>query len=485
MLFDVEELARLWLERLDSRLNADIAVREALAAQLLIPVDANVASVVWLHLLDLTRSLYRLDNDDPWCRAAERSSTYIEAAIAGSLLVLDDVISILFDDLGTRVDMIVSLATLIAAEIRWVFDNTGRLPPAAIFDGQRMCRSDAGVVMPIVDYWNPHLDSEPRVRTLLERARVGAGTLCAHHEDLVNDCCDGYVAHLTLLQNHRDPIVRRVAGDIRQTYLVARAKRLDLEAADVWIGPSLMSKVLREHRALFLNQRALGLGRDDAPVVVLGAEHAYNLEWNAELVNLCMESIGIGILWSCGGRADISRALSGNAVRMRRPFHIHPNDHYGKGVMHTWGRLASAIDDPAAHEPGAVPGLGMRCYQIELSAYPSKRNEGSQPPTRERVDFLRRVMERMRETARVLLIHGSKTSWAHESARLEAARAFLGVSCERQLSVPHVSSARGAPISVADAGGRRVIRTRALAGQGSTDAFLERVARLVGEALSG
>jgi hypothetical protein len=484
MLLDVEELAQLWLEWLEGRLSAEAAIRDTLAAQLSIPIEADITRVVWLHLLDLTRSLYRLDNDDPWCPSAGRSQAYIEAAIATNLLALDDFVSVLVDDVGTRVDMIVALATLIDAEIRWICDNSGRPPETALFDGQRIRCSDTGLVMSVVDYWDPRLDSPSRVRQLLVRARRGGDTLYAHHDDLVDECCAGYMVDLAQLQNHRDPIVRRVAGEIRQTYLVARTKRLDLEATDIRIDPSVIGKVLRDHRALFLNQRTLGLGRDDAPIVVLGAEHAYDLESNAELVNLCMESIGSGILWSCGGRADVSRALSGNAVCMRRPFHIHPNDHYCEGVKHTWERLATAFGEPSAHEPGEVPGLGMRCYQIELSAHPSRQSAGSQPPSRKRVDFLRRVMDRMRETARILLIHGSRTSSAHESARFEAARAFLGVSCERQLRTPHFYSARGAPISVADAGGRRVIRTRALAGRGSTDAFLTRLGRLIAEVLS-
>jgi len=89
----------------------------------------------------------------------------------------------------------------------------------------------------------------------------------------------------------------------------------------------------------------------------------------------------------------------------------------------------------------------------------------------------------MRTTARVLLIHGSRSSAQHEAARLELANCFLGVQNAPTLQEPHALSERGAPISVADANGRRVIKTRALAGQASTGEFLERIDELIGDAL--
>jgi hypothetical protein len=434
---------------------------------------------LWLWLLDELRAAYGFGVLDP-----RRSQAYIDSKVVLHLMRIDEVLSILFpDDCDRRRAAIATLATLIDAEIDWTIRNTGKPAPSSLFDGQRLFHDTDGLVLPLAPHWKPDLDAE-RIRSMFERAIAVGVPISAYHEAVVLNSCDRFEAHLqSLEERHRDPIVRKTAAVVRQTYVSARAQRLDLEVEHVLVNPVAVRRVLREHRELFLNQWALGIGRDDAPVVVLGAEHAYNVERDADLVNLCSESIGSGILWLCGGRNDVVNALSGGAITTARPFHVHPNDHYQEGSMHTWERLGRALGAPGVHEPRSVPGLGDLCYQIELSAQPSQDTSGSEPPTAARRLFLRSVMEHVRETASVLIIHGSQSSRAHEAVRLELASVFLGGPCERALSQRHPLSERYRPISVADIGERRVIRTRALSNQGCTDEFCDNLAALVSEAI--
>jgi hypothetical protein len=462
------------LAQLEERISADTDAARALG-EYLSTDESTVIPIFWNWLLETMRSAYGLGVSDP-----QRSRNYIDCTVATSLVPIDEMLSVIYPgDQESRANAIVALASLVDAEIDWSERNAGKLPSPGLFHGQRIHRDEHRHVIPIRNYWRPPLDTTAGVHAVLARAATLVDLVSAYHEQLVEEACHRFEVHLEGLGRHRDPIVRRTAGRVRESCLLAREQRLDLQAASVHINPDAVRALLREHRPLFVNQWELGLGRDDSSVVVLGAEHAYELNQDMDLVNFCTESIGSGVVWLCGGRKDVTRALSGGVVTEARPFHIHPNDHYRKGSSHTWGRLALALGHPGAHEPHSVPGLGDHCYQIELSAHPSQRNTGSQPPTPERRAFLKRVMEQMRETARVLLIHGSRSSNEHEAARFELAGTFLGIPSEAALNQPHELSRPGSPISVADVDGRRVIKTRSLSQ--SSGEFLSRIAELVQE----
>lgn len=463
---------------LEGLLVEDAALRRRVAARLHSSEDA-ASRVLWNWLLESVRAAYGF-------RIAQipRPPSYIESVVGERLRQIDEMLSVLYPvDVEARIETVCAVAALIDAEIAWTHENAGRSLSRALFDLQRVHCDDAGLVLPLPSYWEPGLDSRLRVRTLIERGIASGETWYPHYEDVVLDSCARFEAHLTTLNAHRDPTVRRAASACLRTYVSAREQRLNLRADQILITPDAIRRVLREYRHLFLNQWSLGLGHDDSSVVVLGAEHAYELNLDADIVNLCTESIGCGVIWLSGGRRDVVRAVSGGAVNTVRPFQVHPNDHYCKGSSHTWAKLATALGQSGSHQPGCLPGLGSFCYQIELSAHPSQATTGSQPPTPARVAFLRLVMQRLRETACVLLIHGSTSTSGHENARFEIARAFLGAECRGALTTPHAWSEPGRPIQVADSGGRRVIKTRALANQGSTDTFLSRIAELVGEAL--
>jgi len=127
------------------------------------------------------------------------------------------------------------------------------------------------------------------------------------------------------------------------------------------------------------------------------------------------------------------------------------------------------------HEPGATPGLGDLCYQIDLSAYPSQQGALGRHPTPTRMHFLESVMTAFAATARTLIFHGRAAAADCESSRNQLIAQFLGhvpaPSDWQNTSEPH------APLHHLTVGDRRVIVTRAL-GQASNE-LLARLARLV------
>lgn len=286
-----------------------------------------------------------------------------------------------------------------------------------------------------------------------------------------------YLENLAVRQPHMT-IVRPILEALR----TARRDGPRMQASGIGFDTGALERLSATDRRRLLNQFALGLGRDDAPVVVMGTEQAFELDERADLVNFCLENIASHIVWLAHGDSSVVSALSQNQVvsSVDRPFHIHPNDHYQEGGGHTWGRLARVLGDDGAHEPAAEPGLGHFCYQLDASAYPSQRADAGLPPTNTRMDFLvTSALPSLATTARVLILHGSSIDGDH---RDRLARAFLGLPGGNSIAWRGHLAQPGRPLAFFDHNARRVIATRALANQGVTLDFLRTLRELVANA---
>lgn len=293
------------------------------------------------------------------------------------------------------------------------------------------------------------------------------------HSDLVQVAASRYEAHLQRVEAMAlAPATLAAVRGLRAAVRCARTNGGALAGSDVDFTVDSIAVMPREDRKLLINQFALGLGHDDARVVVLGNEAAYEVDRDDELLNFCLESCASQVIWSCGGSPEVVDRLSGGAVRLPvgRPFHIFPNDFFREGGGHTWVRLAQILGTGEEVRPGASPGLGDLCYQIELSAHPSQVASRGRAPTAERVQFLVDVMRTLSTTADVLLIHGpGRVEFQH--ARQQLAAAFLGLPNGATLNWADLGEPRR-PIAALMENGRRVVRTRALGNTGVTAEFI-------------
>ncbi len=302
----------------------------------------------------------------------------------------------------------------------------------------------------------------------------------AKYPKLVGESLRRYSQFLRQLAANSDNVeLCRVASLLAETVDLAMEKGEQLGPDDLMFSVTDLRTLDLDAREALLNQYALGFGRDDAPIVVMGTEHAYELDHEDELVNFCLESCCGAVMWACGGSGELVRRLSGGDVDIERPFHIHPNDYFQERGAHTWVRLARVVGRGGEERIGAEPGLGDLCYQIDLSAHPKQRNSDSVPPTQERLEFLVQAMHALRGTSRVLLFHGKANDngpWA--AARDLLARAFTALPASEPFRWVDLSEPNR-PLQYADVGACRIIVTRALANAGVTLEFLEQLAALV------
>jgi len=124
--------------------------------------------------------------------------------------------------------------------------------------------------------------------------------------------------------------------------------------------------------------------------------------------------------------------------------------------------------------------LGDASYQIERSAHPATQSWKGRPPSQERIDFLCRLLQESRSTARVLILHGKihDPAWAMCNSRLSAA--FLGLTYLPR--VPDEVIGRRS-IGRWPAQGQTVLHTWALNGMNVNREYLDRVGEIVEAAL--
>src|SRR5579885_2208467 len=199
-------------------------------------------------------------------------------------------------------------------------------------------------------------------------------------------------------------------------------------------------------RELLINQWALGWGRDDAPIIVMGTEEAYlptgeDLgQWNCSCA----------AIWHSGGARELLERLDPRLAAApfgaddfanRRPFHVYPNDYlmvhrshwdqtkdrWVRPGRHTWKVISQVVAGPDLWRGMLDPTIGRMgdvVHQIELSAYPATIAAAGRPSSAERFAFLRWFVSRVRATARLLIFHGrpNQLEWGR---RNEIASAFL------------------------------------------------------------
>jgi hypothetical protein len=285
----------------------------------------------------------------------------------------------------------------------------------------------------------------------------------------------------------RAPETRLAMTRLIETLQSALDKRESLSSADVRFSASSLRHVTAPDRAALIDQWSLGLGRDDAPVVVVGTEHAYDLD-DQGLSTFAVEGCSLSVLWLCGSKREVVVKIAERpewADGERGPFHFYPNDYHRvqdwRSGNHTWKCLAKVmawarddadwrtyLDWATGH-----PRLGDVAYQVELSAHPSLRAAHGFDSTPERTSFLRHLVATLRDSARVLLLHGRDHSAARK-VRMELAVAFLGLPPEVQPDLRHDELG----IGLIEDGSHRVLLARALS-MAVGDAYLRRVADYV------
>lgn len=224
----------------------------------------------------------------------------------------------------------------------------------------------------------------------------------------------------------------------------------DLTMADVKFNCQSLTGVPTKDRRLFLNEFQLGIGYDGAPVIVMGTEVADNCDVPEDLAWVCLLTTFILSDSPQAVVEGLSRPSSwwpkwerrGLPPSPWRPYHLQPNDldqaQRGRG-QRTWKVLAEVLTSNADRadadlRQGADPGLGDLCYQIDRSALPALRASRGSAPTAARLDWLEReVIPALRQTARVLIVHGygeKFRDWLPGDKRLF--EAFLGRAVDIQ-----------------------------------------------------
>lgn len=253
----------------------------------------------------------------------------------------------------------------------------------------------------------------------------------------------------------------------------------------------VMSRVPLLDADIFTNHYQLGYGRDDAPVVSIGTEHAYQLlvrdpdgsYRDVGLREITIES-ACALYWLTDSRPDVTFKLNGCPEwRWRRqfsnscPYHIYTAEYHRVGGGGTWATIGRGVLQAGDSWRLA---LGDRCYQIELSAYPAVRAAGGRPPSVERLHFLAEVLGALRETAHVAIFHGTP-KFMDSDPRLELAEIFLNVSTLPGATL--TSDDHGMGVRIYDGTNHRVIFAGALNRRNRqvSEAYLGFLARLVSE----
>ena len=253
------------------------------------------------------------------------------------------------------------------------------------------------------------------------------------HPEIVELAAATYLQQLESVAAEASPTGKLgiAARHLIQTHRAALHKRQRLLAAEVEFTRDDLSGMEEWQLLALLDQHALGLGHDDAPVIFMGTEEAYDPEGEGDLALAC----SLSVLWLCGSRPDVLARIDPTVyVKERTPpprqYHLHPNDFYradrsrGRGTWPTLARLLRPDRPQTLLEPPKAgnqdSSLGDLCYQIDVSAYPSKQALSGRKPNERRVQFLCRLVAAF-DTASALIFHGGPL----DEARVRIASSFL------------------------------------------------------------
>jgi hypothetical protein len=253
---------------------------------------------------------------------------------------------------------------------------------------------------------------EPCIQVINRRSGVGG------HPEVVESAARGYLAHLRGVEAEARPEGRLglAVKHLIETHEAALSRGHQLDSSDVRFTRSDLSGLDEWQLKAVLDQHGLGLGRDDASIIFMGTEEAYDIEDGGDLALAC----SLSVLWLCGSRPDVLDAIDPTVLKSAksprpRQYHLHPNDYYrvelsrGRGTWECIARVLrpsdplSLLTPPASASPR--PSLGDLCYQIDVSAVPSLRASSGKAPEAIRADFLVHLVAAF-TSASALVFHG-------------------------------------------------------------------------------
>jgi len=252
--------------------------------------------------------------------------------------------------------------------------------------------------------------------------------------------------------------------------------------ANVWFAAAMLARCDANDRATLVNQWALGIGNDAAPVIVMGTEHAYDVDKSP--AGLALESCASVLLWLADGGPELARWIAQDDTWVKgtggRAYHRHPSDHYRVASGQTWSTVARVLGVPLEE-------LGELSYQVERSAHPARAASRGAPPTRERLAFLVGLLRTFRTSARVLILHGKTHTASNDWAACNRSLTMTFLD-QAVLSAPETLPIGMASIRRWTNGDRTVFHTwalnrGALARSGAPDAYEDQLAKLVASAL--
>jgi hypothetical protein len=254
------------------------------------------------------------------------------------------------------------------------------------------------------------------------------------HPDVIEVAASGYLAHLRDIEVEtlEDGRLGRAARHLIATIEAALSLRSDLRASDIAFKASDLAGIDAWHALALIDQNCLGLGRDDAPVIFMGTEEAFDVVDGPDLaLTVCLS-----VLWLCASQPDVLDAIdprvrSNARTPNPRPYHLHPNDYYRIDLSpgrSTWECIARILRPDRFKSLLAPPtgnsdqeSLGDLAYQIDVSAFPSKVATGGRSPHSGRIRFLVELAAAF-TTARALVFHGGPSG----EDRNAIASSFLG-----------------------------------------------------------
>lgn len=268
----------------------------------------------------------------------------------------------------------------------------------------------------------------------------------------------------------------------------------ELRPDEIGFGVTSLANVPQRDLPAYINQFTLGVGWDGAPIVVMGTEPAEKPDSAEDMAWHAVYSI----LVAAESRPEIlDRIVSGSGWQAaakavwnatdKRPYHLQANDFIhveSRGGSPTWKIVAQVVAPNSADDWRELletrlgsQGLGDLTYQIDRSAVPAMTSAKGSPPTDGRVAFLVEVIELLRQSARVLLLHGFgapglwKEWWAQDQLLIAA---FLNMDSDSRLKLAWRKVAGRDSLGILSHKGRKVVYSRALSNR-VTRAYIDEV----------
>jgi hypothetical protein len=311
--------------------------------------------------------------------------------------------------------------------------------------------------------------------------QVTAWSLVRYREDLV--------ARRASVSAESQEAIRQLLGSIDAA--LAHPGRLTPD--EIQFGVTSLANVPPRDLPAYINQYTLGVGWDGAPIVVMGTEpaerpdSAEDMAWHAVYSILVaaesrpevLDRIVRGSSWQAAAKGGWSSAG-------KRPYHLQANDFIHvehRGGSPTWKVVAQVVASKSAdgwrdllETRSGNQGLGDYAYQLDRSALPAMTSAKGSPPTNVRVAFLVEVLQLLRQSAHVLLLHGFGAprlwqEWWLRDQKLIAA--FLNIDAGN-LKLAWRKVAGRDSLGTLSHNGRKVIYSRALSNR-VTQAYVEEV----------